>query len=404
MTIGLRLTALTLVSLFLLALPARAQDGVALPAVAAKRAQALALSARGRHPEALPLLEELTQTLPADPLIWERYGIALYSTSATLTDPAAAQQMRVRAKQALTKSHELGNNNDLVKMMDAIPADGSIPPLSRNTEAQAFLQQGEAAFGKGDFPEAIASYQKALNVEPTNYNATLFIGDCYFRQREFDHAGDWFARAIALAPNIETAHRYWGDALLQARKPDEAKAHFIDAFLAEPYSQGARTGLSQWSQATGARFVRPNITPPATVQKTDTGAQITFNPSVVAPGANPSMAAAWLVYSTARVQWQNGEFQKRFPNENVYRHSLPEEVFAFERLLAFADDQEAKGQPLNDPQIATIRGLRDKGMLESFVLLHAPDAGIAKDYPQYRAEHRDQLQTYVEQMIIMPQQ
>jgi len=111
-----------------------------------------------------------------------------------------------------------------------------------------------------------------------------------------------------------------------------------------------------------------------------------------------------LIYGGARLQFQRDEFQKRFPGETTYRHSLAEEIFAFERLLAFADEQEAKGQPLTDPQIATIRTLRGRGMLESYVLLHAPDAGIAKDYPQYRAEHRDRLQAYIEQMIVMPQQ
>jgi tetratricopeptide (TPR) repeat protein len=265
------------------------------------------------------------------------------------------------------------------------------------------MQAGEAAFGKGDFTEAIAAYQKALAVEPTNYNATLFIGDCYYRMRDIDHAGEWFARAIALSPDTETAHRYWGDAMLQARKPDEAKAHFIDAFIAEPYSQSARIGLNQYAQATGARFGRPAITPPATVEKTDTGTRITLDPGTVSAGANNPMAAAWVVYSLSRAKWQTDEFQKRFPNETAYRHSLPEEVFAFERLLDFADQQEAKGQPITDPQLATLRNLRGSGMLESYILLHQPDAGIARDYPQYRAEHRDRLQAYVEQMIIMPQ-
>ena len=39
-------------------------------------------------------------------------------------------------------------------------------------------------------------------------------------------------------------------------------------------------------------------------------------------------------------------------------------------------------------------------MLEAYVLLHAPDAGIAQDYDRYRAQNRDKLQAYVESMIL----
>ena len=113
------------------------------------------------------------------------------------------------------------------------------------------------------------------------------------------------------------------------------------------------------------------------------------------------MAAAWVAYATTKAQWSKEEFLKRFPNESAYRVSLAEEIDAFGRLLAFADEQEAKGQPIKDPQIATIRTLRDKGLLEAYVLLHAPNAGVARDYPAYRAEHRDRLQAYMDATTAM---
>ena len=115
------------------------------------------------------------------------------------------------------------------------------------------------------------------------------------------------------------------------------------------------------------------------------------------------MTAAWMVYSTTRARWQNGDFRKRFPDEPTYRHSLAEEMDAFEQMLVFADNEELQGRPLTDPQIPTIRGLRSRGLLEAFLLLHAPDAGIARDFEKYRAGNRAKLQAYVESMIIAPQ-
>ena len=344
------------------------------------------------------MLEELTKNLPTDLLVWERYAVALYSMSATLTDVPAAQQMRLQAKAAFNRSRELGNTSALAALADAIPADGSQPPLSRNPEAQAAMASGEAAFGRGDFTEAITYYQKALSIDPTNYNATLFVGDCYFRLKNVEGAADWFARAVALNPHAETAYRYWGDLLMRAGRGEEARSKFIDAFIAEPYSQAARTGLTQWAKMTGARLGRPAITPFSGLPKTAEGLVI-FD--LKTPPEDP-MAAAWLAYATEKAHWNKEEFLKRFPNEPAYRHSLAEEIAAFGRLLAFADEQEAKGQPIKDPQVATIRGLRDKGLLEAYVLLHAPSAGISRDYPAYRAEHRDRLQAYMEAMIVMP--
>ena len=118
--------------------------------------------------------------------------------------------------------------------------------------------------------------------------------------------------------------------------------------------------------------------------------------------ANP-MSAAWTAYSLRRAAWVAEEFKKRYPNEPAYRHTLAEEIDAFDQLLLFADEREKAGQPITEPQISTLRGLRERGLLESYVLLHAPDAGIAQDYPAYRAQHRDKLQAYIESMIIAPQ-
>ena len=401
--IATRLSALALVGCFLLSGPTLAQDLIPGTAVATKRAQAIALSGRGRHPEALPLLEELIPVLPNDVLVWERYAVALLSTAATLPDLEAQKAMRIRAKQAFARTRELGNNTPLAMLGDSIPPDGSAPPLATSAEAQARMHEAEAAFSKGDFPEAIALYQKTLEVEPTNYNATLYIGDCYYRMKDVQRAGEWFARAIALSPDTETAHRYWGDALLRAGRTDEARSRFIDAFIAEPYNSSARTGLTQWGQAVGARFGRPVISPQADVAKMNDGAQITFDPGALKASAANTMGAAWMVYSLRRARWVSEEFAKRYPNEPLYRHSLAEEIDAFGHLLAFADEQEQKGQPIVDPQLSTIRGLRERGMLEAYILLHAPDAGIAQDYEEYRAGNRDKLQAYIESMIIMPQ-
>ena len=374
------------------------QPAQTTPSVAARRTAALDLSNRGRHVEALPMLEELTQSLPTDALVWERYALALHAMAATMTDVPAAQKMRLQAKAAFTRTRELGNTSALAKLGDAILPDGSMPALSQNPEAQAAMAAGEAAFARGDFTEAITQYQKALSTDPANYHATLFVGDCYYRLKNVESAADWFARAVALDPDKETAHRYWGDLLMGSGRVAEARSKFIDAFIAEPYSSATRTGLTQWAKVTGGRLGRPAITPFSGLPRTPDGG-VTINPQE--PPTDP-MGAAWVVYATTKAEWSKQEFLKRFPNETTYRVSLAEEVDAYGRMLVYADEQQAKGQPITGPQIATIRALRDRGLLEAYILLNTTSASVARDYAAYRAEHRDRLQTYMEAMTVMP--
>jgi hypothetical protein len=44
--------------------------------------------------------------------------------------------------------------------------------------------------------------------------------------------------------------------------------------------------------------------------------------------------------------------------------------------------------------------VHDAGLLEAYVLIARPDAGIAQDYPKYRKEHRDELRRYLTEFVI----
>jgi len=79
------------------------------------------------------------------------------------------------------------------------------------------MRAGEAAFSRRDYLEAAKNYTKALELEPKNYYAALFIGNAYDRQRDFAKAAEGYERAIQLNANIETAYRYYADMLANRR-------------------------------------------------------------------------------------------------------------------------------------------------------------------------------------------
>jgi tetratricopeptide (TPR) repeat protein len=375
----------------------------------ARRAQAIDLMKANKFVDALPVLEKLHAEKPDDVLVLEALAFAVFSNAAAIADDQARKQERVRARKLAEEAQKLGDTSNLLKVLLEEPADGSEVKYSGHAEVEASMRQGEAAFAKGDFDAALAAYKRALELDPKQYFAALFVGDVYFKQKEYEQAETWFQRAAEINPNTETAHRYWGDDLVAENKSPEAKLHFVEAIVAEPYNRRAWVGLIQWAQKQKLTLAHPAIQPRGTIEdkgKDDKGhaqTNITLDPGMLDPKAKNDGTNAWFSYTLFRAPWHGEKFQKEFPNEKEYRHSLREEAEALQGVVDHVKEGLKKHEIKQlDPALATLVALSDKGLLESFILISKADNGIAKDYPAYREAHRDQLRQYISEFIIHP--
>jgi len=270
----------------------------------------------------------------------------------------------------------------------------------RNPEVDQAMHEAEAAFAKGEFAKALESYQRALLLDPTLYEAALQIGDIYFKSGEQAKAGEWFARAIAINPERETAYRYWGDSLIKQGKVTEAGEKFVESYLAEPYSRLARAAFLNWGEKVRVQLAHPRVDIPTDVTSKDKGTTITLDASIFGgkDDKKSGAAAAWMAYGIIRASWQS-EFAKQYPNEKTYRHSLKEEAAALRGALDAV--QNKKIDPKNeDASIKVLRKLNQEGLLEAFILLALPDAGIANDFPAYRKTNIEDLRRYVKQYVL----
>lgn len=268
---------------------------------------------------------------------------------------------------------------------------------SNTQAAEAAVREGEAAFKRGDMDKALAAYERAFELNPKFYDAALFAGDAefvkaknstdtQFRNSHLDAAGNWFARAISIDPDKPKAYQYWGDALDAQGKTNEALFRFIDAIIADPYSEMPYVGLTQWAQRHKARLGHPKIEPPnSTIQNT-------------ADGSNN-----WTIYTMTRAAWAKTDFFKNYPAEKEYRHSLKEEASAL-RLVAeaCAKDLESGKVKTLEPSLAMLVKLNEDGFVEAYVLFARPDQGIARDYFAYRAANREKLKRYWLSVVIIP--
>ncbi len=395
-----RMSVLMLLALAALARPAKAQMS---PSSEDDRKQAIDLFHQGRMEDALPLLEELTIAYPKDAGVREALGGALLAHAANLSDPVARRQTRLRARQAFLQAQALGNNSNYVMVeLEGIPEDGSETPFSTRKDVDEAMRGAEAAYGRGDFAAALAGYAQVLKLDPRNYHAALFIGDVYYAQKDYDNSYPWFAKAVEIDPDQETAYRYWGDALYATGHNAEARGKYIEAIVASPYQRTSWVGLLQWAQRNRVALAQPKIESPNAMATTGDKTSITIDASIL--GKNDG-SESWLTYEISRTNWREHEFQKQFPNEKEYRHSLAEEAHALGVVADVASEEVASKKIVNaqlNPQLATLIKLKTEGLLESYILLARADQGIAQDYAAYRKDHRDKLIQYMNEFVVPP--
>jgi tetratricopeptide (TPR) repeat protein len=362
---------------------------------AASPEKAAELMDAGNYVEAGRLYEILAASDLTNASYAERLAHCLFIKFTLLPEGEERTAAWERSKREAQRAKALGDNSNFLQgLLDRFEAGMGEP-------ADATMQAAEAAFSRGDLHEALAAYQNIALRDPASYEARLFAGDVYFRMKDLVSAGEWFQKAIAVDPNRETAYRYWGDAFMEAGQAAAALHKFIDGIVAEPYSRSSWMGLQQWADATGHGLAHPRIEVPAgpTAQSNGPATKdvtINIDPAML---KDPDNASAWLVYSAYRATWRTEEFAKQFPEEKQYRHSLAEEVGAFEALLAVLEESKQPRDRKNEG-FRNVSALQKDRMLEAYVLISAPDQGIAQDYPAYRDAHRDVLHAYIEKYVV----
>jgi tetratricopeptide (TPR) repeat protein len=370
-----------------------------------ERRRAAQLLDESKIQQALPIFEKLVQQRPNDPDAQFYLGFCLIARATDTTDPAARKQQRLLAREHLLRAKQLGMVDPLLdRLLAQIPPDGSEPvKFSKNAAAEAAMNEGEAAYTRGELDKAFAAYGRALQLDPRLYVAALFAGDMQFKrghnstdagQRKtlFDSAGEWFRKAIAIEPDRETAYRYWGDCLLEYGRDDEARTEFVEAIVAEPYNRLAYSGIGNWANKNQQPIGHPHMEPPNS--QTTEGGKTTLNvdPRTLTSGDGSN---EWLLYDFTRTSWQKTEFLKNYPNEKAYRHSLKEEAAALRAVAeACATDVKSGKVKTLEASLQTLVKLNDAGLLEAFILFARPDQGIAMDYVAYRATNRDKLRRY----------
>jgi tetratricopeptide (TPR) repeat protein len=370
--------------------PASAQTAIEL------RQQSIALLNEENFAQAIPLIERLLAADANDPEANFNLGLALASMAGDIPDEAVRRTSRVRARNALLKSRELGFNHPYIDVMiDSIEPDGAdLRRYSSNPGINALMHEGQVLFAARKMDEALTIYAKVLQIDPKLYEAAMFSGDAYLHNNDFAQAEAWYQKAIAIDPARETAYRYSATPLMRQGRFVEARDRYVEAYISEPYSRLAVGGLRTWAQQTQATVGHPDIAVPTKIALEPDG---TFDAVVDAALLTADDgSSAWVAYGATRAAWRQVRFAETFPAEAAYRHSLAEEADALRAVIAVALRQQ-QGRPPGQMSVALamLKRLDDENLLEPYVLLARANEGIARDFPAYLVQHRDRLRRYV---------
>jgi len=174
---------------------------------------------------------------------------------------------------------------------------------------------------------------------------------------------------------------------------------FVEAYIAEPYNRLARAAFVNWGEKLNVTLAHPRVDIPTDVSQKGENKTLTLDPNMFKKDDKSGSSAAWLTYGLIRAGWQS-EFAKEYPNEKTYRHSLKEEVAAMRGALKVLGEQKGGKQENVDPSLQVIQKLDKEGLLEAYILLAMPDAGIANDFAAYRKTNVENLRRYVKDYVL----
>ena len=106
------------------------------------------------------------------------------------------------------------------------------------TTLDAHNNLGNVLAGRGQVDEAIAHYQKALEIKPDYAEAHNNLGNALAGRGQVDEAIAHYQKALEIKPDYADAHNNLGNALAGRGQVDEAIAHYQKALEIKPDDAG----------------------------------------------------------------------------------------------------------------------------------------------------------------------
>jgi len=262
---------------------------------------------------------------------------------------AAAQQAAAAGN--LTQEQERGMSKEQKEALEKQSKENAAAIAKNKALNDAFNAGKEALNGK-NYPAAIDSFQKGVEMDPNQNVIWANLADSYVglattktgadQQAALDKATESYAKAIALKPDNPAYHNNYGLALARSKKFDQAQAELNKAAELDPpnaaryyYNLGAvytNSGQSAQAETAFKKAIEANPDNPdaqfqyatALSAKLSTGAdgKVTAPPGMQealekylaldpnGPNAEPAKAMLKMIGATIQTNYQNPDAKK----------------------------------------------------------------------------------------------
>lgn len=116
--------------------------------------------------------------------------------------------------------------------------------LDPNNSVAAYYL-GVSRLGTGDLDAAEQVFQEALELDPTNFSAAFNLGVVYSRRQQAQPAIEAFEHAIKILPNYAEAHEALGELYLYLNRPQDAARELETAVRIAPHMAKAHSQLAR---------------------------------------------------------------------------------------------------------------------------------------------------------------
>ena len=174
--------------------------------------------------------------------------LKIFSDGHTISVQIAGQKMEALTGQMLFnfETAELASIKSLAAPKQA--ADRA----NAERQAEMYFQQGLALEETGaPIEQAVASYEKAVELNPSAAGALVNLGTIYYRQQKYADAERHYLRAVEVDTNYPLAHYNLGNLYDEQADLERAEQHYVTALRLNPGYADAHFNLALLAERKG---------------------------------------------------------------------------------------------------------------------------------------------------------
>lgn len=175
-----------------------------------------------------------------------RYGLAVLLLASGLTCLSFVFLGRGLVDEAISQSQRRADN---IRRDDAMAQSRKRADNIRRDDAMDHTTLGNSFHQEGRMDQAIAEYQKALEIDPNLADAHSNLGVAFLEMGRVKDSIAHLQKALEINPNYVDAHYNLGNSLLQGGRVEEALTHYNKVFEIDPNNVEARNNMA-WVLAT----------------------------------------------------------------------------------------------------------------------------------------------------------